>query len=265
MSASTEWNAGAYARISGLQQAMADEALALLALQGAERVLDVGCGQGKITARISERVPLGAVVGVDPSHDMIAYAASHFAAGRPNLRFEIADARTLPFDAEFDLVVSFNALHWIPEQDAALRSIRRAVKAGGRALLRLVTAGARKSLEAVVEETRCSARWRDRFSRFTDPYLRLTPAQYAALAKENGFRVVQMRSESKAWDFGSREAFHAFCAVGLVAWTSHVAEQDRRAFIDDVLDRYAASGAGDAKVADTFRFEQTDVQLAAVG
>ena len=55
----SEWNADGYARISGLQEAMAHEALALLSLQGTEQVLDVGCGQGKITAQIAARVPRG--------------------------------------------------------------------------------------------------------------------------------------------------------------------------------------------------------------
>src|SRR5205823_701256 len=108
----TEWDAAEYARRSSLQEAMAEEALALLHLEGSERVLDVGCGDGKITAQIAARLPRGAVTGVDSSQDMIAFALSHFAPALwPNLRFEVADARRLPFREEFDLVVSFNALH----------------------------------------------------------------------------------------------------------------------------------------------------------
>src|SRR5262249_54133140 len=124
----TEWNASEYAQRSGLQKAMAAEVLVLLELEGAERVLDIGCGDGKITAEIAARVPQGEVVGVDASRDMIAFASSHFGPTvRPNLRFEVADARVLPFRNEFNRVVSFNALHWIPEQDKALRSIRSAM------------------------------------------------------------------------------------------------------------------------------------------
>ena len=112
----TEWNAADYTRISALQKVMAEEALGLLDLKGAERVLDVGCGDGKITAEIAARVPQGTVVGVDPSVEMIRYAQSHWGTEQhPNLRFEAADTRHLPFHEEFDLVVSFNALHWIPE------------------------------------------------------------------------------------------------------------------------------------------------------
>src|SRR6516165_9583810 len=99
----TEWNASEYALISGLQKAMAEEVLALLDLEGSERILDIGCGEGKIAAEISTRVPRGAVVGVDSSQDMINFASDHFGpALRPNLRFEVADARRLPFRDEFD-------------------------------------------------------------------------------------------------------------------------------------------------------------------
>src|SRR5687767_2281707 len=85
----SEWNATAYNQISALQAAMANEELARLAFKGDERVLDVGCGDGKITAEIATRVPRGAVLGVDPSRNMIEFATSHFAATRPNLRFEV--------------------------------------------------------------------------------------------------------------------------------------------------------------------------------
>ena len=199
----------------------------LLDLEGSERILDVGCGDGKITAEIAARVPRGTVVGVDSSRDMIDFALSHFGPGvRPNLRFEVADARRLPFTNEFNLVVSFNALHWVPEQDAALRSIRSAMKSDGRALLRLVPAGERKSLENVIEETRRSSRWSGYFRDFQDPYLHLTPEQYAAMAARNRLSVLRIHTEAKAWDFKSRSAFFAFSSVGFVEWTRRLPEAE---------------------------------------
>ena len=262
MARDAEWNADGYARISGLQEAMAHEALALLSLQGTEQVLDVGCGQGKITAQIAARVPRGAVVGVDPSHDMIAFATSHFTrADGSNLRFQVADARALPFGAEFDLVVSFNALHWIPDQDAALQSIRRAVKPGGRVLLRLVPMGERVSLETVVEETRTSARWRDRFSAF---WIRICGSRRNSTAPSPSEMVFAccISIACRRPGTSARAKLFAFCAVGLVAWTSRLAQSERAAFIDDVLDRYAALASEDPAARTTFRFYQMDVQLA---
>src|SRR5215831_3107270 len=167
----TEWNAESYSECSSLQQAMAAEVLQALDLTGSEWVLDVGCGDGRITREIARRVPKGRVVGVDASSNMIALASQK---SGPNLRFEIADARSLPFNHEFDLVVSFNALHWIHEQDLALASIHKSLKPGGAAHLRLVPMGPRKSIETVLEETRNLPTWSKYFRDFRDPYLRLT-------------------------------------------------------------------------------------------
>ncbi|HEX5314806.1 MAG TPA: methyltransferase domain-containing protein [Gammaproteobacteria bacterium] len=258
----TEWDAAGYFRMSGLQQAMAEEVLALLPLARARRVLDVGCGDGKLSARIAHEAPRAELIGVDRSRAMIAFAAAHFDPARhSNLAFAVADARALPFRGRFDLAVSFNALHWVPDQAAALRSLRAALESGGRAQLRLVTAGERKSLESIVEETRESERWRGHFANFSDPYLRLTPAEYAALAESAGLRVLGAATALKTWDFGSRAAFFDFCAVGLVAWTERLPAEDRAGFIGEALDRYAALAGSRANAASTFHFYQSDFTL----
>ena len=138
----TEWNAPGYEKISALQQAMAAEVLATLALTDAKRVVDLGCGNGKITAAIASRLPDATVLGVDASREMIAYASEHFGAGAfPNLNFAVADICKLAFEAAFDTVLSFNALHWIPAQGAALATIDRMMSEGGSAHLRLVPRG----------------------------------------------------------------------------------------------------------------------------
>src|ERR1700743_2586508 len=192
----TEWNAPEYARISALQAAMAQEVLALLRdrLRGDERVLDVGCGNGKVTREIATLVPRGSVVGVDASAKMVEFARAASADGGEgdgtpaNLRFEVMDGRRLTFREEFDLVVSFNALHWIAEeeQELALRGILAALKPGGVAQLRLVARGARKSLENVIDETAKSGRWAKYFVGIRDPYLHMTAEAYSLMAEECG-------------------------------------------------------------------------------
>jgi trans-aconitate 2-methyltransferase len=258
----TEWHASDYYRQSGLQRAMAEEQLGLLTLEGTERVLDIGCGDGKITAEIAARVPRGSVLGVDPSRDMIAFASSHFGPpAQANLGFEVADVRRLPYRDEFDLVVSFNALHWVPEQGVALGSIRAAVKAGGRVLLRLVPKGRRKCLEDVIEDVRHRARWADYFPGFQRPYVHCTPEEYRALAERHGFRVLRLRVEDKAWDFKTREAFVAFGRATFVEWTRCLPESEWQAFVTDVLDRYQPVAADTPQEVNTFKFYQMEVVL----
>ena len=258
----TEWNASEYDRLSALQASMAEEALSLLKLRGDERILDVGCGNGKTTASIAERLPDGSVMGVDASADMIAFAKEHSIPAHPNLQFAVADARRLPFHQEFDRIVSFNALHWIPDQALPLQAMHAAIKSDGIAQLRLVPKGDRKSIEDVIEETRLSPRWAGSFKNFHDPYLHLTPQQYAKLAEEQSFRVVSNHMTDKAWDFQSRASFEAFSKVTMIEWTQHVPENQRPAFITDVLDRYQHVAAGAPGEENYFRFYQMDIVLA---
>ena len=206
---------------------MAEEVLSLLKLEGNERILDIGCGNGKTTAEIAARVPQGSVTGVDASAEMIAFAKDHWISAHPNLQFAVADARKLPFDHEFDLITSFNALHWIPDQALPLQAIHAALRPEGRAQLRLVSKGERKSLEDVIQGTSHSPRWAAYFEGFHDPYLHLTPQQYAALAEQNGLHVLACRTADKAWDFQSRANFLAFSKVTMVEWTQHVPEAER--------------------------------------
>jgi trans-aconitate methyltransferase len=257
-----EWNAGEYNRHSDLQAAMAEEELGRLALEGAERILDIGCGDGKITAEIAARVPRGSVLGVDPSRDMIAFATRNFGpATRANLRFEVADVRRLGYREGFDRVVSFNALHWVPEQDLALRSIRGALVDAGQALLRFVPEGSRRSLEDVIEDVCRLPQWAGYFTGFPKPYAHFSPEEYGELASRNGFRVLRMGLEDRAWDFQTREAFAAFARATFVEWTRHLPEGDWPAFLSEVLDRYRTVAADSPHEANTFKFYQLEVAL----
>ncbi len=261
----TEWNAAEYNRQANLQATLAEEQLARLVFEGSERVLDVGCGDGRITAEVAARVPRGNVVGVDPSRDMIAFAVEHFVTKtRPNLRFEVADARSLTFQRQFDRVVSFNALHWVPEQLDALRALRAALVDGGQALLRLVPQGPRRSLEDVLEDARRSRRWAPSYAGFQTPYAHFTPEQYAEMASRCGFRVARLDVEDRAWDFGTRDAFAAFGRATFVEWIRRLDERDWPAFIADVLDRYRAVASTGPRDEYTFKFYQMEVTLDAV-
>jgi trans-aconitate 2-methyltransferase len=261
---SDAWRGADYARHSSLQAAMADEVLARLRLRGDEQLLDLGCGDGKLSVRIAERLPRGAVLGVDASANMVAYAQQRFGGGRwPNLRFEVADARHLDFDARFDALVSFNALHWVPQQELALRGMLRALVPGGRVQLRLVTRAELTSLEEVAEAVRREPAWTPAFVGFNDPYLRLDAAQYAALAASAGFAVVSVDSAMKRWDFGSEAAFFGFCNAGFGAWTGVLPEARRREFVEQVMQRYLALIAAAFGERNVFHFMQTDVVLSA--
>lgn len=267
-SAATPWNASDYERNSSLQEAMAGEALALLVLRGDERMLDIGCGDGRLTARIAERLPRGSILGVDASQNMVDFATGRFVSGaaaeaHANLRFEVADAAALNFRDEFDRIVSFNALHWVPmpAQEKALDGIRAALEPEGRAQLRMVVKGSLTSLEEVAEQLRRSPRWNPWFEDFVDPYLRLDAEGYARLAEGRGLRLHGQSTRMIAWDFRSDEAFFGFCKAGFGAWTRRLPEPLHDEFVHGAIAAYRAALALAPAQLNVFRFYQMDIEL----
>jgi len=229
-----DWDGARYSRTSDLQRTMATRALDGLVLRPDEHLLDVGCGDGFVTRLLAAQLPRGRAVGVDASPRMIAQAA----AADDHVQFVLADARDLPFRAEFDVVVSFNALHWVREQQRALGSIAAAARPGARVLVQVVCAGDRPSLETVAMEVAGSVRWLDRFTGFTPPFVHVDPDEYPALASSAGLRVTGLSVEDLTWDFGTHEAFAAWCGNGAGAWTDRLAAADRPRFLDEWVRAY---------------------------
>jgi trans-aconitate 2-methyltransferase len=136
------WNSELYQESHSFVWQYGRDLLQLLAPQPGERILDVGCGTGQLTAAIASS---GAeVVGVDHSEEMILAARKNF----PNLYFEVADAARLRFSIEFDAVFSNAALHWVRDQIGAIASIARALKPGGRFVLEM---GGRGNIQHIWE------------------------------------------------------------------------------------------------------------------
>jgi trans-aconitate 2-methyltransferase len=245
--------------VNSLQQLLAERALADLVMSGDEDILDVGCGDGRVTDLVVRRLTTGSLVGVDPSAAMIEGARELLAADR-RARFELGTAAALPFVAAFDLVTSFNALHWETRWRDALVRIRTALRPPGRALLVFVCDGERPSLEDVVVELSTRGQWAAVFEGFDLPYVHVDPQAYASAAEGSGLRVDAISIDDVFWDFGSREAFADWCAAGLVAWTGRLPEADRREFVESAVDAYARVIGTDARLG----FLQCLVRLTAV-
>ncbi|OHD70354.1 MAG: hypothetical protein A2V99_05580 [Spirochaetes bacterium RBG_16_67_19] len=127
------WDSQDYARHSAAQAQWAQELIAKMELRGAEAILDIGSGDGKITAALAARVPGGGVLGLDSSPEMVEQALRTYPPDRhPNLRFLLGNALELDFERRFDLVFSNATLHWVRDHLRVLRGVARALKPGGR-------------------------------------------------------------------------------------------------------------------------------------
>lgn len=211
--------------------------MARCALRGHERILDVGCGDGKITARLAAAVPQGAVTGVDSSADMIAHARAHHA--KANLEFLVMDARRLELAAgAFDLVFSNAALHWVDDHRAFLRSVARVLRPGGRLAVSCGGKGNAQEVFVALRAVLRRAAWRGHFRRLERPYFFFAPEQYHRWLPEAGFRADNVKLAAK-------EAAHPG-AAGLAAWlrttwlpyTQRVPEPRREEFVHAVTERY---------------------------
>src|SRR5208282_4198238 len=126
MTQGSPWNAGLYDEKHSFVWKMAAALLELLEAKPGERILDLGCGTGHLTAQIAQS---GAhVVGIDKSPDMIQQAREKY----PSLQFEVMDAREIAIPQLFDAVFSNATLHWIKEPERAITGIARALRPGGR-------------------------------------------------------------------------------------------------------------------------------------
>ncbi|PYI89479.1 MAG: SAM-dependent methyltransferase, partial [Verrucomicrobia bacterium] len=150
------WNPRDYAANSAAQLAWARELMAKLNLRGDERVLDVGCGDGKITAELARALPRGSIVGVDGSAEMLRFARAAFPRSEmANLRFQFMDARELRFAQSFDILFSNAALHWVEDHPAFLRGAAASLKPGGRLV---VSCGGKGNAQDVMAAVRATLR-----------------------------------------------------------------------------------------------------------
>lgn len=241
------WNPEDYARHSAGQEAWARELLAGLKLRQDDAVLDIGCGDGRITAAIADSVPTGRVIGVDLSPDMIGHALEHHR--RPNLSFRQADAQALPFVSEFTAVFSNAALHWIKDHRPVLAGIARALKPGGRCLMQMGGRGSRcngsgvvAAFEAVAED----AEWRGHFADFKSSYGFHDAESYRRWLEEAGLHAEQVHTLDKDMVHADPKAFCGWLRTAWHPYTSRVPAELRERFIETAAGLYLAGHPPDA-------------------
>lgn len=124
-----EWQGDVYDRVSGPQKAFGEAVLERLRLNGDETVLDAGCGSGRVTELLLERLPRGRVIAVDQSPSMVAAARARL---RGSALVEVQDLLALTVPEPLDAVLSTATFHWIDDHGRLFERLRAALRPGGR-------------------------------------------------------------------------------------------------------------------------------------
>jgi trans-aconitate 2-methyltransferase len=234
-----KWNPEDYALNSDAQLKWARELRQNLNLQGNESVLDVGCGDGKITADFATSLPEGRVIGVDSSPEMIAYATHTYPRNQyPNLSFACVDARSLDMRCEFDVCFSNAALHWVDNHQAFLDGACRALHSGGRLVISCGGMGNATDVLLVFSELVKSESWKSYFDEFQNPYFFYGVQEYAVWLEEAGFNVERLELVPKDMTHSGKEGLAAWIRTTWMPFTQYVPESTRESFIAHFVERY---------------------------
>jgi trans-aconitate 2-methyltransferase len=128
-----DWDAGAYDRVADPMTRWGLDVLERLPLEGNERVVDAGCGTGRVTEQLAERVRHGQVIALDGSRAMIDAARRRLARFGERVAYVVADLGSpLPIGEPVDAVLSTATFHWVPDHDALFRNLAAITRPGGR-------------------------------------------------------------------------------------------------------------------------------------
>jgi trans-aconitate 2-methyltransferase len=179
---SQRWDAGSYDRVSDPLLRMGRDVVGRLELRGDETVLDAGCGTGRVTERLLERLPSGRVVALDASAAMLAEARARLAPFGDRVMFVRADlGGTLPLDGPVDAVLSTAAFHWVVDQAALWRGLASVLRPGGQLVSQSGGDGNCARVFAAMEAEGEDPRARLRFTSPAVARARLTAAGFTAI------------------------------------------------------------------------------------
>jgi trans-aconitate 2-methyltransferase len=242
-----EWNAAAYAANSAVQRNWARELMGKLNLRGDEHILDVGCGDGKITAEIARLLPRGSITGADASPQMIEFAKKIFPADQfQNLRFRVMDARKIKFERQFDLVFSNAALHWVDDHEQFLRGAASVLKPSGRLIVSCGGKGNAHDVFLALRPEMRLKRWREFFRKMPLPFFFYSPADYEKWLPKSGFQIKVLQLTPKDVNYVGATGFATWLRTTWIPFVQRVPENVREEFIAAVTQRYLAKHPPDA-------------------
>lgn len=183
-----EWDAGTYDRVSEPQLAWGLTVLERLSLRGDERVLDAGCGTGRVTAEMLARLPAGEVVAVDASAAMVEHARETLGSRAQVIQADLLD---LHLDEPVDAVFSTATFHWILDHARLFERLHALLRPGGRLVAQCGGEGNIANFLAAAERVGSAPPYAEHLAGMTQEWRFASPATTSGLLKRAGFERVR--------------------------------------------------------------------------
>ncbi len=225
-----DWDAKSYQRLSIPHEEWAASILDRLALRGDEVVLDAGCGSGRVTKMLIERLPEGRVIAIDGSSSMIEQVRSVL---RPGDEAVVADLLELELGEQVDVVFSSAVFHWVLDHDALFRSLRAALKPGGRLASQNGGEGNISRLKRSAGEIASRSPYSEHFDGFGEPWNYAGPKETEERLARAGFEPA--RCWLQPWDIVPPEPAEFLRTVCLGPYLDVLPEQLHEPYVADVI------------------------------
>lgn len=229
-SATRDWDASSYHRLSLPHEEWARAILDRLPLAGDETVLDAGCGSGRVTAMLIERLPEGRVIAVDGSPSMVAKVAEVL---RPEDEALVSDLTALELGQPVDAIFSSAVFHWIEDHELLFRRLRASLRRGGRLAAQCGGLGNIDRLRRIAAELQASEPFAPHLEGFEEPWHYAGAEGTERRLRAAGFE--RARCWLQPWTVEPPEPPEFLRAVCLGPQLDRLPESLRRPFIDAVL------------------------------
>jgi len=224
------WDGQSYDRISGPMEALGREVLGRLELRGDETVLDAGCGSGRITEALIERLPRGRAIALDASSSMVSAATERLGA-QADVR--VGDLLELELDEPVDAVFSTATFHWIADHDRLFRRLHAALRPGGRLVAQCGGEGNITQLRGRAAEVVARDPYAERFADFQPPWHYAGPGETRERLLAAGFATAECWLQPAPKRPEHPREFLSTIVLG--PHVQHLPEDLRGPFMDEVL------------------------------
>ena len=240
----TEWNATAYHKVSAPQTSWGHKVLSRLTVRGDERAIDAGCGSGKLTGALLERLPRGSMIAIDRSWNMLLTARANL---RPAFGSRVTFVQVALPDLAFadvaDLVFSTATFHWVKDHPALFAGIFRALRSGGRLHAQCGGGPNLKRAHALAERVMHAPPFTSFFAQWPSPWEFADATTTADRLRAAGFVDIDTNLEEAPTTLASEDDYREF--VTTVIYHPHLDRLPSAELKQAFLDRVTALSARD--------------------